>query len=34
MQDTIQEYTQCLEDDLDIPDALVVVYAFIKFVNT
>jgi len=34
MQDTIQEYTQCLEDDFDIPDALVVVYGFIKFINT
>jgi len=34
MQDTIQEYTQCLEDDFDIPDALVVVYSFIKFINT
>ena len=33
MQDTIQEYTQYLEDDFNIPEALVVVFSFIKFVN-
>jgi len=34
MQDVIQEYTQHLEDDLNIPEALAVMFDYIKFVNT
>ncbi len=34
MQDVIQEYTSHLEDDINIPDALSVVFSFSKFVNT
>jgi len=33
MQDTIQEYTQYLEDDFNIPESLSVVFSFVKFVN-
>lgn len=33
MQDVIQEYTLYLEDDFNIPEALAIVFDFIKFVN-
>jgi len=34
MQETMQEYLACLEDDFNIPEALAVFHSFLKFVNT